>query len=59
MLSIHGITESEDGWSEGRLVVGRIEFHPLGEMPLTQGDLDRRPLRLRRRRSSVSMDERS
>ena len=46
LLSIHGITESEDSWSEGRLVVGRIEFHPLGEIPLTQGDLERRPLRL-------------
>ena len=46
LLSIHGITEAEDNWSEGPLVVGRIEFHPLGEIPLSQGDLERRPLRL-------------
>ena len=45
LLSIRGITEADESWNEGRLVVGRVEFHPLGEVPLSQGDLERGPLR--------------
>ena len=46
LTNIRGIAESRPGWSEGRLVVGRFELHPFGEVPLSQGDLERGPTRL-------------
>ena len=38
-IRVDGITEAASGWNEGILVVGRVEFQPLGEMPREQGDL--------------------
>ena len=46
LLSIHGITESDADWNDGNTLVGRLEFHPFGEVSLSQGDLERKPMRV-------------
>ena len=38
-IRVDGIAEANRGWNEGMLVVGRVEFQPLGEIPHEQGDL--------------------
>lgn len=45
-IRVDGIAEAEDGWNEGPIVAGRVEFHPLGEVPRGLGDLDRGALRV-------------
>ena len=45
-IDTDGISEADDGSSEGPAVTGRLEFHPLGEVPRSQGDLERGPLRI-------------
>ena len=44
-IRVDGITEADEGWNQGPLVGGRVEVHPLGEIPRAHGDFDRGPLR--------------
>jgi len=44
-VRLDGTAEAEDGWNEGPLAGGRIELHPLGEVPSDQGDVERGPVR--------------
>jgi phosphate-selective porin OprO and OprP len=44
-LRLDGPAEAGPGWNEGALTGGRIELHPLGEVPRAQGDLSRGPVR--------------
>lgn len=37
-IRIDGIAEAEDGWNQGPLLAGRVEWHPRGEVPRAHGD---------------------
>jgi hypothetical protein len=45
-IRLHGTAEAEDGWNQGPLLGGRLEFHPNGEVPRAQGDFDRNAFRV-------------
>ena len=45
-IRVDGIAEAEAGWNEGRILAGRVEFQPLGEVPQALGDLERGALRV-------------
>ena len=45
-IRLDGVAELGDRGNEGHLVAGRLEFHPLGEVPREHGDFDRGPLRV-------------
>lgn len=38
-IRVDGLTEAGTDWNEGVLVVGRVEWHPRGEVPREQGDI--------------------
>lgn len=45
-LRIDGVAELGDDGIEGHLLGGRLEWHPLGEVPREHGDFTRGPLRV-------------
>lgn len=45
-IRLDGVAGLGDRGTEGHLVAGRFEFHPLGEVPREHGDFDRGPLRV-------------
>jgi hypothetical protein len=44
-IRLDGASEGGAGWSEGPIVVARVELHPLGELPRDHSDFTRGPLR--------------
>jgi hypothetical protein len=40
-VRVDGIAEAHSSWNSGALLSGRLELHPLGEVPRTQGDFGR------------------
>jgi phosphate-selective porin OprO and OprP len=43
-VRIDGPAEARSDWNKGSLLAGRIELHPLGEVPRTQGDFAHGPV---------------
>ena len=44
-IRVEGVADAGDGWNEGPIVSARIEAHPHGEVPRTQGDFTNGPFR--------------
>lgn len=44
-VRLDGVAELGDEGSEGQMIAGRVEFHPLGEVAREQGDFDRSTIR--------------
>jgi hypothetical protein len=45
-IRLDGLAESRETWNEGVLGAGRVEWHPLGNMPRDQSDFGRSALRV-------------